>query len=165
MLLVFNLLWSYTAVSCSNVDSALTCLYRNDTSSVWELPQWYIDDEPISPHSIAEYNSTVWRMVYDYSGLSPGEHIFHGRIGGGPGVALRTCCGPPPEVFLNFTVEAGEISMHPRRMQAQLKEYCNIFLSIDSWLLFLALLCSENCIVLTNGDFYGERCPNCIAAI
>ena len=165
MLLVFNLLWSYTAVSCSNVDSALTCLYLNDTSSVWELPQWYIDNEPISPHSIAEYNSTVWRMVYDYSGLSPGEHVFHGKLEQAPGPLLQTCCGPLPEVFLNLTVEAGEISMHPRRMQAQLKEYCNIFLSIDSWLLFLALLRSENCMLLTNGDFYEERCPNCIAAI
>ena len=100
-------------VSCSTTDANVTCLYRNvtdTTSKLWQLPKWYIDNEPISPHSIAEYHDTTWRMVYDYSGLSPGKHVFHGKLKQAPGPLLQTCCGPLPEVFLTLTVEDGKVS-------------------------------------------------------
>ena len=118
----------FLAVSCSTTDANVTCLYRNATSKVWKLPQWYIDDEPISPHSIAEYHDTVWRMVYDYSGLSPGKHVFHGKLEQAPGQLLQTCCGPLPEVFLTLTVEDGKSHYHEFNMQLTLATFCILML-------------------------------------
>ena len=101
-------------VSCSITDVNVTCLYRNDTNSItkiWKIPKWYLNDEPVSPYAVTEYHGTVWRMVYDYSGLNPGRYVFHGKIVQTIGSLLQTCCGPLPEVFLSLTVEDGEISV------------------------------------------------------
>ena len=91
----------------------MTCLYRN-TSTVL-TPQWYLDEQRIQAPSLqlTEYNDTVWQMVYDYSALSPGEHVFNGTIEGAQSPILQDCCGPQPEVFLNLTVAAGKLSIPP----------------------------------------------------
>ena len=91
----------------------MTCLYRN--TSVVLAPQWYIDDERIGLDSLqlTRYNDTVWQMVYNYSALSPGEHVFHGTIKGAQSVTLKNCCGPQPDVLLNLTVAAGKLSIPP----------------------------------------------------
>ena len=91
----------------------MTCLYR-DTTDV-PPPKWYIDDEHIGLDSLhlTRCNDTVWQMVYNYSGISPGEHVFRGKIEKAPSQILRDCCGPQPEVFLNLTVAAGKLSIPP----------------------------------------------------
>ena len=73
---------------------------------------WYLDKEHISLDSLqlTRYNDTVWQMVYNYSALSSGEYVFHGRIGVAPSVLVQACYGPQPDVFLNLTVAAGELS-------------------------------------------------------
>ena len=98
----------------------MTCLYRNNTITL-PAPKWYIDDERISLDSLqlTRYNDTVWQMVYNYSALSPGEYVFHGRIGVEISDILKACCGPLPEVFLNLTVAAGKLSIPPDYMQSR----------------------------------------------
>ena len=102
------------------MDVSVTCLYRNTTTVL--APKWYLDDVRIGLDSLqlTEYNDTVWQMVYDYSGISPGEHVFHGKIGGAQ--AETDCCGPQPEVFLNLTVAAGKLSIPPDYSYAESKE-------------------------------------------
>ena len=104
------------------MDVSVTCLYRNITTTV-PAPQWYLDDERIGLDSLqlTEYNDTVWQMVYDYSALSPGEHVFHGKIWGAQAETDRVCCGPQPEVFLNLTVAAGKLSIPPDYSYAEPK--------------------------------------------
>ena len=127
---VFLLYFFYVflTVSCSTTHANVTCLYRNLTSEVWRLPQWHIGNVPISPDSIAVYHGTAWRMVYDYSGLSPGKHVFHGKLEQAPGQLLQTCCGPLPEVFLTLTVEDGKSHYHEFNMQLTLATFCILML-------------------------------------
>ena len=89
----------------------MTCLYR-DTTAV-PPPKWYIDDEHIGLDSLqlTRCNDTVWQMVYNYSTLSPGEYVFHGKIELEQSKIIRDCCGPQPVVFLNLTVAAGKLSL------------------------------------------------------
>ena len=91
----------------------MTCLYRNISTgqAAVPAPKWYLDDQSIWNNSLqlTRYKDTVGKMVYDYSAISPGEHVFHGRIEGAQSGTLRVCCGPLPEVFLNLTVAAGKL--------------------------------------------------------
>ena len=96
------------AVSCGTTDVAVTCHYRYIRDKV-PPPMWELDGQKISPTSKTECNDTVSKMVYDFSGLCPGEYVFHGISRAGP---HEVCCGPAPEVSINLTLTASKISMH-----------------------------------------------------
>ena len=104
------------AVSCNTMNMAVMCHYRFIFGHV-PPPTWCLDGQKINvTSSTHQCNETVSQVVYDYSGLRPGEHVFHGKYSEGNPV-LEHCCGSAPEVYINLTVAASKISMHLCRVE------------------------------------------------